>query len=661
MVGLFTAGLGSLEARAGRGLDGVLETPDSIVVAGNVSDQVHQGVAHYHGPDLPDVQLEAEKLTLNTTWERGKLVDPDQTASRYKVVEEQGRKIERFERARLSLSPLQPMPQMLAFSEENETAIEYESEGATSAQTAPSTLLALAGWDGDAESRDYPHPFFQYRTSDSSIGVQSVDTVLVRGDFGLFVRNVTLVGESADESLHHWSGYRSNETAAGVEDYHQRVTVLRIENGTLRIGSEDSIGVFGSKLSPHVNGTVVTQGGTFGRLAHSEEIYAYDGESASITGQGRLTLRSSPASWMQTDDQHPSGPSLQLRLQGSFEPIAPPSVEVVDTGSSTMDTPLSSAIGASTMTVVAVAVPVLVATGGATYALTRGRTSARVTGERETNEDRGGAVDEIGADPARPVDESFDERMNRARELYQMQHLGEARQLARTIAEAYPNHPAPRCLLGEVLLEAGDPEHAEEAFRECEEVVDGSEPDALVGLVRSRAGMGDHEAAARTLGELSGISPRQAAFLCSQPSFAEATLACLDSLSVETLEVWARQLIEDGRLERLRELARTLADVRPEVLPRLVETQGGARLTRFALDDVPADLLRGLVEVAWSHDHLRLAADALVRLAKENPSEARVLLEEPVYRPLADDVRVDGVLSGDRHTQPPGRDRNQGV
>lgn len=73
------------------------------------------------------------------------------------------------------------------------------------------------------------------------------------------------------------------------------------------------------------------------------------------------------------------------------------------------------------------------------------------------------------------------------------------------------------------------------------------------------------------------------------------------------------------------------------------------------MDRLPATLLRGLVEVAWSYDHLDVASDAFVQLVAENRQMAQALVEEPKYAPLANDARIEGLDSHESATDIGGR------
>lgn len=635
------------------GLSGVLETPGDLLLRGEVSEIGDHGVVHYHGQALPDMHLQADQVVMNVTWEEGEIIEYP-TGGSHKTITGQGAYDVAQENVSLSLEGLQPRPQILAFVGEQNGSVAFQSTESTRAATLPEGLITEVGWEAEVETRDYARPYFRHDVETDSIELSDVDNVRTEGTFTLFVHNVTLVGKADEGSINHWTGFRSNQTAPGVREFHHRVTVLRVEAGSLQLEQPGGLEVLTEESSPSLDGTVSTMDQpTIGRLANGEVAYVYNQTPAILHGDGTIALTptSDPSCECWSTSQ---APLLEVGLAGGFQASPTPGVEVQELQSSQAEGMFSLLWG--WWTFVALALP-LVGVGGAVL-------FRRRKGRAPDRDDEPGAATMNGSgepSPQDPVpsngrgDRVFEQRLDRAIRLYREQDFRRAQDILEELTVAQPEHPSPWFYLGQILLEHEQFSDAEEAFSRFLATIGEREPDALLGLVRARVGMGDREGAVEALVELSSISPRQAAFISAREPTYPIAIAAIEELSVEAIEGWARQMLRAGRRGRARRIAEELADRRPSIFPELAETEAGAKVAHFVVDRLPATLLRGLVEVAWSYDHLDVASDAFVQLVAENRQMAQALVEEPKYAPLANDARIEGLDSHESATDIGGR------
>lgn len=617
-----------------RSIEGRIQTPGVLDLAGSTEDVDDADLVHLQAPDeqRASVVVSAETLALQYAWAKGHRVDPGDPFSRNRVLTDVGNATETYTSVELGVSDLGSALQMLAVADQTAAAVDGRANGTTTAHVVDPGPYVSVGHSDEARSGrgSTPRVGFTHDLHEATPAVSGLDDATVDGNFTLFIHNATIEGTTASGSLHHWTGHRSNQTAPGTTEFHQRVTVLRISNGTLSIETDSAVEALGPQLSAEVNGTVASEDGARGQLLSPTTAYLYESTQIQLDGHGVLELSSSNPAGAEA-----VGSQLAATVQGQFDVAATPGVlETTRTDASDDSTPWGWSGAGLLLGLVCLGSAILV--------------------YERRDEDPSGAAPRpvmaglapVGADSE--SQESFQERLSQAREAFEAQDFQRAARQAERLTRRDSRHPAPWDLLGRSLLEMGETGAARETYERYDEAMDDDEPDALMGLARANRAAGDVEGAALALVRLSRVSPRQAAVLLGRPRFTEAGVVALEDLHVDAIEAWVRDLLDGGRWDAVRELGRALARARPGALLRLAESEIAGEICRHGIGELGAPILRPLVEIAWQNDHLELASDAFLALARTDPEAAAEIVRTPGYGPLADDVRVQELLPVER-------------
>lgn len=328
------AGVGTeTEAEAG-GQDGTgdvdseLLTDGPFAVHGASTVHVENGSLQVLGAQAArTTSLQAGTLRIETAWEEGVVVNGDGALARR--VTDAGQRTVTVDEATATFSTFQGTPQFVQLpADVGAVDARLETDERMDVELVEGRTVARVGPSSGPSSQDVgesPQAAFSH-TVDDPVAWASVrgPTVTVRGDFSLFVHNVTYHVNAdtdgdgqAEESRSNWTGYREDDPGQPTTRYERRVTVLHVRDGRLVLDGVPELDLWGGRLASQTQG-VVSAESVSGRLAREEATYVYD--RSPFLAKGAIGLSLGVAT---PDDESDAigteGPRLSLAPSGEFQ------------------------------------------------------------------------------------------------------------------------------------------------------------------------------------------------------------------------------------------------------------------------------------------------------------------------------------------------------
>lgn len=304
-----SASLASLAGAKAPQVDGELRTDDPIRLSGDV-EVAAVGGAHLEDLQHPhEVAIEANEITVETAWERGREVEvPGGT---YRLVE-QGNDTTTLTDVELTVTSWRSGTEIL-LTPDSLATIDAEASGFTRLEALPSeSVLAWAGYGGEGVSSGDNPTSYEYRTQRSLTSLSSLDGLEAEGSLTVFPNNATLEARSDEGKWSNWTGFRAKEETAGTREYELRVSVLHAEDAQLKVEAADQVSLFAPRPTVDLAGTLDVRP-TRGSLEAPDGRLNLDEDRTRLYGEGRI--EASPAETDEIDDLV----GLDATVRGTFE------------------------------------------------------------------------------------------------------------------------------------------------------------------------------------------------------------------------------------------------------------------------------------------------------------------------------------------------------
>lgn len=180
--------------------------------------------------------------------------------------------------------------------------------------------LAWAGAGGKGTAADEAGiPRYDHRARWPTTLLAGADTAQARGDFTLFVNNVTVEVHEADGGTwRNWTGFRTYDVAGPVDEYELRITRLIVEDGNLSVRAPGAVSLIGDELRVESEGALRATG-VEGWLRSPDEALSFEDGSIVLAGQAETTVRAGNTS--EETSRLPGGPPLHVRTAGQLEVV----------------------------------------------------------------------------------------------------------------------------------------------------------------------------------------------------------------------------------------------------------------------------------------------------------------------------------------------------
>jgi hypothetical protein len=465
-------------------LEGTWQTPSPVTFQGETVAELADGAVHARTPaaDGLTVSLSAERLEVAWSWQKGHSANGvnggDDIA---RATSEGGNEVKRFEDASLEAEGFQPSPEILVEITDPYATTRLATEGTGSVQALDDATVTRVEqpnetvWLGEEPER---HGFW-YEIEDPTVEHRRFDTAHVEGTFQVFLNNVSMTVDHADETWQHWTGHREDANGPS-SSYESRVTVLTVENGTLNLRAEPSVTGYATSSTVDVDGQVEAEDAE-GDLTLSDQRLVYDGDPLRVEGSGAIDLAAA-TDGADRAQRSTATPRLEASLQGPFDVAETPGVERVQISSSEdagrPDPLLAGGLG-------------LVLVVGAALAL-------RDPLHRH--------LDEFRAELRRRRVEKW---MQTGDRLTQVREFDRALGWYTRITDTYPNHAEGWYARASTLEELNRNEEAAAAYERVNALLGGDDPELLdmAGAAAWRAG--NREKALECFLELARLEPRR--------------------------------------------------------------------------------------------------------------------------------------------------------
>lgn len=477
LVLVVISSVGLATAAGASQMDAQLVTDADATIGGRVQLTAAGGI---HVEDVggeDEITLEASTLTIETEWERGKLVEgPADT--QYRHVEDSGKLTRTFEQVELSVGTWKQGTELL-IEPATEASVDAQSLGASRIQAVASkTLLAWGGYsEQDQSAGGNVTPSYSYRTRAPLVSIDGLDSIQARGSLEAFANNATLEMAGQENSWSDWTGFRILETTGPSREYEIRISVLHLEQARLFLNASQKATVLSSALATSLDGTLELDD-AHGLVSTAGGKLRLDGETTQLTGKGlvNVSIGEPDASWSED-------PVVESNVQGDFEMLAPSGSIAASPGTTN-----GPALSWSSALLIAIGALALIAL----FALALGlRLSSRWLAYLPP-----GVRDRLHA--------RYDQRAGR--------HLdaGRRRAAARcyeTMSALCPTHPTAWYGAAINRLEAGEPARAAELMRTARQRLPDAPLELLEVEIAASAEDGDTEGARRTLIALAEAAP----------------------------------------------------------------------------------------------------------------------------------------------------------
>lgn len=283
------------------------------------------------------IDLTADRVTVWTETSKGERVrSPDGSQTWYQASHDHTNRT--FEDADVTLTAWKTPGQLLL---EPTSAVDVSarsSDQATLAAVENRTLVWAGAGGPGASSGTMTYPSYAHEIDSPTAVLAGADTAQARGGFTLFVNNVTVEVDEADdgESWSDWTGFRTYDVAGPVDEYELRITRLIVEDGNLSVRAHGAVSLIGDELQVESEGALRATGVDGWLRSAQEESLSFEDGSLVLAGQASTTVRAGNAS--SSASGLPGGTPLIVHTEGQLavvhtsggEPLRPAGVSAED-------------------------------------------------------------------------------------------------------------------------------------------------------------------------------------------------------------------------------------------------------------------------------------------------------------------------------------------
>lgn len=456
-------------------VDGTLTTTEPSSLAGTVDAQARGGL-HVGALNAEEAMtLEASEATVETEWERGRLVETP-AGTPYRQVEESGRSVENLSNVRIEVGSWTEGTELL-LAPTSPGSVDAQALGDVDVDPVPADrTLIRGGYSDETYGAGEEVPSYHYRATTPLVAAGPMDEAEVSGNLEVFANNATLELDHDEDERSTWTGFRITDTTGPSSEYELRVVVIHLEEASTRLDPTAGVTMLSMETELGVDGSLGIPGAR-GQLSGPERTLDFAEEEALLSGTGDLTFRAhSPGP--STDE-----PPLEASIAGEFELLSERSL-------ATSSADLTAATPGSSGVWIALAVAGLLVLAG-WWQLSRGSTTLTWL-------------------PAALRERLYDRCRQRATRLEDDGRRAEAARAYETMTRLRPRQPLGWYGGAINHLEAGRPARALTLVREARQQLDEVPLDLLELHVAAASEDDRLEEAKGTLVDLASASPRMA-------------------------------------------------------------------------------------------------------------------------------------------------------